>query len=151
MNAMENRIIFDRIICGEFAILLDTTAGHFDSNFDFNYPDTLRTSKKPSDFYSLPSRCRFTAVFFFTNLARTWLLLLSGYCERYSQRRDNAISTHQKILTIYSLQDDKTHSNYVNTCNKKKNLIVQSYRSTSHVIVRSMFLAMLRCYPPIFA
>jgi len=107
--------------------------------------------KKPSDFYSLPSRCRFTAVFFFTNLARTWLLLLSGYCERYSQRRDNAISTHQKILTIYSLQDDKTHSNYVNTCNKKKNLIVQSYRSTSHVIVRSMFLAMLRCYPPIFA
>lgn len=60
---MENRIIFDRIICGEFAILLDTTAGHFDFNFDFNYPDTLRTSKKPSDFYSLPSRCRFAAVF----------------------------------------------------------------------------------------
>lgn len=45
MNAMENIIIFDRIICGEFAILLDTTAGHFDFNFDFNYPDTLRTSK----------------------------------------------------------------------------------------------------------
>lgn len=42
---MKNRIIFDRRICGEFAILLDTTAGHFDFNFDFNYPDTLRTSK----------------------------------------------------------------------------------------------------------
>lgn len=42
---MENRIIFDRRICGGFAILLDTTAGHFDFNFDFNYPDSLRTSK----------------------------------------------------------------------------------------------------------
>lgn len=65
---------------------------------------------------------RFDAVFF-TILARTWL------CFPVTRRRDNAISTHQKILTIYSLQDDKTHSNYVNTRNK--NLIIQSYRSTS--------------------
>ena len=103
MNAMENRIIFDRIICGEFAILLDTTAGHFDSNFDFNYPDTLRTSKKPSDFYSLPSRCRFTAVFFFTNLARTWLLLLSGYCERYTrgEKRPNSLNQQKHFENMF--------------------------------------------------
>jgi len=69
---------------------------------------------------------RFDAVFF-TILARTWLCF--PVTVNVIRRRDNAISTHQKILTIYSLQDDKTHSNYVNTRNK--NLIIHSYRSTS--------------------
>lgn len=115
------KIISDQIIGGEL-IFYWTTAGHL----DFNYPDTLRTSKK-SDLYSQTSRKIDLMQFFFTILARTWLCF--PVTVNVIRRRDNAISTHQKILTIYSLQDDKTHSNYVNTRNK--NLIIQSYRSTS--------------------
>ena len=83
-------------------------------------PNSLNQQKVSKKFWSVIRR-------FLISMILTFSTSHQVFCR--IRRRDNAISTHQKILTIYSLQDDKTHSNYVNTGNK--NLIIQPYRSTS--------------------
>jgi len=81
-------IISNQIIGEEFKFYW-ITAGHL----DYNYPDTLRTSKPRFIFLDF-KKIRFAAVFLYDSCED--LALCFPVTVNVIRRRDNAISTHQK-------------------------------------------------------